>query len=169
MKKTVLFLTVLLLLALSLSSCYVNIPTDYEFEYGTEGITSIEIYYLPTGVIDIDTEIHTPVAVLDESQHADILKDIEEMRFTRFQMLVPIPTDPPYDLRGYVVRINYELGDYEDISGYGVQKFCRFHNGEWKKGSKFLDCDETEWKNMIYKYASELMPGVPLGTDTPET
>lgn len=169
MKKTALCLAALLLLALSLPSCSVNIPTDYEFEYGTEGITSIEIYHFPEGVIDIDTEIHTPVAVLDVSKHADILKDIQDMRFTRFQMLVPIPTDPPYDLRGYVVRINYEDDSYEDISGYGVQKFCRFHNGEWQKGSKFLDCDETEWKNMIYKYAPELIPGVPIGTAAAET
>ena len=152
MKKTVLCLAVLLLLALSLSSCYVNIPTDYEFEYGTEGITSIEIYYFPEGVVDIDPEIHTPVAVLEESQHADILKDIEEMRFTTFQMLVPIPTDPPFDLRGYVVRLNYEPGDYEDISGYGVQKFRQFRDGEWKHGSKFLDCDEEAWNDMIQKY-----------------
>ena len=151
MKKTALCLAVLLLLALSLSSCYVNIPTDYEFEYGTEGITSIEIYYFPEGVVDIDPEIHTPVAVLDESRHADILKDIEEMRFTRFQMLVPIPTDPSYDLRGYVVRLNYELGDYEDISN-GVQKFRQFRDGEWKHGSKFLDCDEEAWNDMIQKY-----------------
>ena len=151
MKKTALCLAVLLLLALSLSSCYVNIPTDYEFEYGTEGITSIEIYYFPEGVVDIDPEIHTPVAVLDESRHADILKDIEEMRFTRFQMLVPIPTDPSYDLRGYVVRLNYELGDYEDISN-GVQKFCQWRLGEWKTGSKFLDCDEEAWNDMIQKY-----------------
>ena len=151
MKKTALCLAVLLLLALSLSSCYVNIPTDYEFEYGTEGITSIEIYYFPEGVVDIDPELHTPVAVLEESQHADILKDIEEMRFTRFQMLVPIPTDPPYDLRGYVVRLNYELGDYEDISN-GVQKFRQWRLGEWKNGSKFLDCDEEAWNDMIQKY-----------------
>ena len=169
MKKTALCLAVLLLLTLSLSSCYVNIPTDYEFEYGTEGITSIEIYYFPEGVLDIDPEIHTPVAVLEESQHADILKDIEDMRFTRFQMLVPIPTDPPYDLRGYVVRINYEDDAYEDISGNGVQKFCQWRLGEWKHGDKFLDCDETEWKNMIYKHAPELMPGVPIGTAEPET
>ena len=40
MKKTALCLAVLLLLTLSLSSCYVNIPTDYEFEYGIEGIAS---------------------------------------------------------------------------------------------------------------------------------
>ena len=152
MKKTALCLAVLLLLALSLSSCSVNIPTDYEFEYGTEGITSIEIYYFAEGVYDIDPEIHTPVAVLEESQHADILKDIEEMRFTTFQMLVPIPTDPPYDLWGYVVRLNYELGDYEDISGYGVQKFRQFRDGEWKHGSKFLDCDEEAWNDMIQKY-----------------
>ncbi len=151
MKKTALCFALLLLLILSLSAC-VNIPVDYEYEYGTEGITSIEIYHFPEGVIDIDTEIHTPVAVLDESRHADILKDIEEMRFTRFQMLVPIPTDPPYDLRGYVVRINYELGDYEDISGYGVQKFRQFRDGEWKYGDKFLDCDEAEWEKMIHKY-----------------
>lgn len=152
MKKPALCLAVLLLLALSLASCSVNIPTDYEFEYGTEDITSIEIYYFSEGVIDIDPELHTPMAILDESQHADILKDIEEMSFTSFQMLVPIPTDPPYDLQGYVVRINYPLGDYEDVSGCGVQKFCRFQNGEWKKGSKFLDCDETEWNSMIQKY-----------------
>lgn len=151
MKKTVLCLAVLLLLAISLTSCSVNIPTDYEFEYGTEGITSIEIYYFPEGVVDIDPELHTPVAVPEESQHADILKDIEEMRFTRFQMLVPIPTDPPYDLRGYVVRLNYELGDYEDISN-GVQKFRQFRDGEWKHGSKFLDCDEEAWNDMIQKY-----------------
>lgn len=160
MKKTVLFLTALLLLALSLSSCYVNIPTDYEFEYGTEGITSIEIYYFPTGVIDIDTEIHTPVAVLDESQHADILKDIEDMRFTRFQMLVPIPTDPPCGLLGYVVRINYEDGAYEEITGTGTQYFCQLRNGEWKHGDKYLDCDETEWENMIQRY-------LPLEKPTP--
>lgn len=152
MKKTALCLAVLLLLTLSLSSCSVNIPTDYEFEYGTEGITSIEIYYFAEGVYDIDPEIHTPVTVLEESQHADILKDIEDMRFTTFQMLVPIPTDPPYDLRGYVVRLNYELGDYEDISGYGVQKFRQFRDGEWKHGSKFLDCDEEAWNDMIQKY-----------------
>lgn len=151
MKKTALCLSVLLFLAMSLASCSVNIPTDYEFEYGTEGITSIEIYYFPEGVVDIDPELHTPVAVLEESQQADILIDIEEMRFTRFQMLVPIPTDPPYDLRGYVVRLNYELGDYEDISN-GVQKFRQFRDGEWKHGSKFLDCDEEAWNDMIQKY-----------------
>ena len=116
-----------------------------------EGITSIEIYYFAEGVYDIDPELHTPVAVLEESQHADILKDIEDMRFTTFQMLVPIPTDPPYDLRGYVVRLNYELGDYEDISN-GVQKFRQWRLGEWKHGDKFLDCDEEEWKDMIQKY-----------------
>ena len=151
MKKIAQCLAVLLLLALSLSSCYVNIPVNYEFEYGTDTITSIEIYYFAEGVYDIDPEIHTPVAVLDESRHADILKDIEEMRFTTFQMLVPIPTDPPFDLRGYVVRLNYELGDYEDISN-GVQKFRQFRDGEWKHGSKFLDCDEEEWNDMIQKY-----------------
>ncbi len=151
MKKAALCFAFLLLLILPLSAC-VNIPVDYEYEYGTEGITSIEIYNFPEGVIDIDTEIHTPVAVLDESQYADILKDIENLRFTRCQVLLPIPTDPPYDLRGYVVRINFELGDYEDISGYGVQKFRQWRNGEWKHGSKFLDCDEKEWKDMIKKY-----------------
>ena len=151
MKKMLLCLTAVLLLVLSLSSCSVNIPTDYEFEYGTEGITSIEIYYFAEGVYDIDPEIHTPVIVLDESRHEDILKDIEEMRFTTFQMLVPIPTDPPYDLRGYVVRLNYELGDYEMISN-GVQKFRQFRDGEWKHGSKFLDCDEEAWNGMIQKY-----------------
>ena len=151
MKKTVLCLATLLFFILSFSAC-VNIPVDYEYEYGTKGITSIEIYHFPEGVIDIDTEIHTPVAVLDESQHADILKDIENLRFTKCQVLLPIPTDPPYDLRGYVVRINYELGGYEDISGYGVQKFRQFRDGEWKHGSKFLDCDEKAWNDMIQKY-----------------
>ena len=151
MKKTVLCLATLLFFILSFSAC-VNIPVDYEYEYGTKGITSIEIYHFPEGVIDIDTEIHTPVAVLDESQHADILKDIENLRFTKCQVLLPIPTDPPYDLRGYVVRINDELGDYEDISGSGVQKFRQFRDGEWKHGSKFLDCDEEAWSDMIQKY-----------------
>lgn len=161
MKKTVLCITAFLLLALSLllSSCYVNVPTNYEFEYGTDDITSIEIYYFPDGVTDIDPEIHTPVAVLDESKHADILKDIQNTRFTSVQMLVPIPTDPPYyDLRGYVVRLNYELGDYEDISGCGVQKFRQFRDGEWKHGSKFLDCDEEKWNDMIKKYLSAEEP-----------
>ncbi len=151
MKKTALCLAALLLLALPLTSCYVNIPTDYEFEYGTEGITSIEIYHFPDGIVDIDTEIHTPVAVLDEAQHADILKDVDDMRFTTFQALVPIPFDPPYGFVGYVVRINYEDDSYEEISN-GVQEFRQWRDGEWKHGSKYLDCDEEAWNDMIQKY-----------------
>ncbi|MBQ4113576.1 MAG: hypothetical protein IJD38_12345 [Clostridia bacterium] len=159
MKKTALCLAVLLLLALSLSSCLTPRVT-YEPANGKDGIASVKIYYVEStngydawkDAPDLD-ELASASVEIPADRHAKLLIDLENLKFEDFILLAPVPSDPNFYIYGYVLAITYEDGGYEYITPNGIQV--------WGENAddfdlSHLSCDNEEWQKFIDKYAPDL-------------
>ena len=159
MKKTALCLAVLLLLALSLSSCLTPRVT-YEPANGKDGIASVKIYYVEStngydawkDAPDLD-ELASASVEIPADRHAKLLIDLENLKFEDFILLAPVPSDPNFYIYGYVLAITYEDGGYEYITPNGIQV--------WGENAddfdlSHLSCDNEEWQRFIDKYAPDL-------------
>ena len=168
MKKTALCLAVILLLALSLSSC-MNLPVKYKPSNGAEGIASVKVYYVESSngydawhdAPDLEG-LATASVEIPAERHAKLLIDLENLKFQDFILLAPIPMDPNFYISGYVLAITYEDGGYEYITPNGIQVFGE--NAE-DFGLSHLSCDTEEWQSFIDKYA----PDRTLNTSTAAT
>ena len=158
MKKTTLCLAVLLLLAISLTSC-MKIPVPYEPAYGTDGIASVKVYYIESdnGFYSYEEfkpeEQATASREIPSDQYDELFTDLKALSFKRFIPLLPIPMDPNFFICDYVLVITYEDGRYEYIDPDGVQ--CWSDNAENSQGSH-LSCPDEEWDSFISKYAPDL-------------
>lgn len=158
MKKTALCLAALLLLALSLSSC-MKMPVSYEPAYGTDGISSVKIYYIESENGFYSYEEFKPEeqaaasAEIPADRYEELFTDLEALGFWKLIPLLPVPMDPNFYICDYVLVITYEDGRYECIDPDGVQ--CWSDNTESSKGSH-LSCPDEEWDSFISKYAPDL-------------
>ena len=158
MKKTVLCFITLLLLALSLSSC-MNIPVSYEPANGTDGVSSVKIYYVDNkngcdawkDAPDLE-ELATASAEVPSFRHDKMFADLKDLKFQDSILLVPIPSDPSFYMYGYILAITYEDGGYEYITPNGIQVYGE--NAE-DFGCSHLSCDTEDWKSFIDKYVPE--------------
>ena len=116
MKKTILCLAVILLLALPLSSC-MNLPVKYKPSNGAEGIASVRIYYVERAngydawgdAPDLE-ELATASAEVPSFRYDKLFSDLKKLNFQNFILLVPIPSDPSFYMYGYILAITYEDG-----------------------------------------------------------
>ena len=158
MKKTVLCLAVILLLAFPLTSC-MNLPVNYKPSNGTEGIASVKVYYVEKangydawGDAPNLEELATSSAEIPSFRYDKLLGDLKKLNFQDFILLVPIPSDPSFYMYGYILAITYEDGGNEYISPNGIQVYGE--NAE-DFGTSHLSCDTEDWKDFIDKYVPE--------------
>lgn len=167
MKKTALCLAVILLLALSLSSCLKK-PVPYEPAYGTEGISSVTIYYIESdnGFYSYDEfkpeEKASSSVEIPADQYEELFADLEALGFWKLIPLFPVSMHRNCYICESILVITYEDGRYECIAPDGVQ--CWSDNAENSEESH-LSCPPEEWQSFIDKYA----PDLALNTSTAAT
>ena len=118
-KITALFVAFLLIF--SLTGCMViPIRQKIELRYDVSEITSIEIFNLGDEVYDVyDLEEliddnFIPAATLTSEQFSEFADCVGEFRFTDTYVIALASVQVDYSFAGYVVKITYANGEYED-------------------------------------------------------
>lgn len=154
MKRIVLFMLTIILIASTLTSCVI-IPIYENFELDSDTVSSIEIYDL----CEVDSyygefaQTETPVYVIPAEQKADFLNDLAEIRFNDSIVIALVPMDPNFYYDAWTVRINYTDGSYELISSDGFGQ--TFDSNGKEIDSHHLRCDQDEWWEFIDKYVPD--------------
>ena len=171
MKKTVLCLAVLLLLAMSLSSCLTPRVT-YEPANGTDGIASVRVYYVEksngydawSDLPDLEA-MATASCEVSSDRYGELFEDLAGLDFQDFIPLAPIPMDPNFYVHGYVLAIIYESGAFEYVTPDGIQLHGESPEEDMRT---HYTCDGDEWEAFIHKYAPALSALSATGKNTTE-
>ncbi len=151
MKRCFLSALVIFAAIFTLSGCII-IPQYKNFEIDPAEIASIEIYDLR----ESDTygeqflEDTSPVCEIPGEEIDDFTRDLAEIEFTRYIIIVLAAVDPSFNYGDFVARINYTDGSFELLSdgGWG-QTFDQ--DGEVISSHRY-GCDSEEWEEFIGKY-----------------
>lgn len=158
MKIFKLFLSVVLMLALSLSlvGCIV-IPTYKRYDsIDAENVSSVDIYDLRDSETRFGgniVETETPIYTLEKDQVDEFLSDLADIRFNNYIILVLAAIDPSFEFGEWVVRINHTDDSYMLIScgGYGES----FDANGQIISSNHYGCDDEEWEAFVTKFLPE--------------
>ena len=156
MKRTKLFISVLLLIVLlcSLTGCIVIPFHDYYDDIDPETVASIQVYNLRNAdkYSDIFLQTETPLHTLHPTEHAAFLDDLAQIRFTHHVLIVLAAVDPSFRYGDLTVRINFTDGSFRLISD------CHYAEAFDKDGNVIdrnrYGCDEAEWMCLVQKYLS---------------
>ena len=119
MKKTILLLTILLLIS-CFSSC-TTVKKDVNLSQDRADVKTIEIYHSESAYYEGD--IHTfldenePIVILEPAQHSRFLDALCTLGFEEEVVFFPIPMDGGYDYEGYIVVVIYS-----DVALFSTQK-----------------------------------------------
>ena len=147
MKKFFCILTAMLLL--SLSGC--GITTSYwEFQYSVDDVKEIKIIDVKRGGGYVDSEEdYTVLKVVDETDYADIMDDIQTIGY-----YCPYLGSNPANPYGKSIMVVFESGEYDVISATGPEHY-RYseEHGSITKILSFIRCrDKEQYNQMIDKW-----------------
>ena len=155
MKKTILLLTILLLIS-CLSSC-TTVKKDVNLSQDRADVKTIEIYHSESAYYEGD--IHTfldenePIVILEPAQHSRFLDALCTLSFEEEAVFFPIPMDGGYDYEGYIVVVIYSDGGYDIVAERGLYSYAIGNDGQGRHKYDHSDyCGETPWEEFIEEY-----------------
>ncbi|MBQ9731229.1 MAG: hypothetical protein IJV94_03925 [Bacilli bacterium] len=151
--KKLLSKLVLLICIFSLSSC-ITIHNKFEHYRDIDQLDSIKIYYIDSyynPYYNENEDLFRHVETINDDRHVDLINDLEGLEY---KDIIPIfaPSDPNFNLHGFVIKILYDTGDYQLVSNSGAVYTYDISSGY----SNFIGIVEQEiWSNLLIKYIGE--------------
>lgn len=152
--KPLLFVIMICSILFSLTACII-IPLTKHYDIPAEDVASVEFYDLSSledHYSGFDTLLD-PVYTLPQAEIEAFLSDFSELEFTDTIIIMLAAIDPSFWYGDWVVRVNFENGQYTFYSsgGYG-ETFDADGNCI---SSTHFSCDDEALANLISKYYSE--------------
>ncbi|MBE6532824.1 MAG: hypothetical protein E7676_04880 [Ruminococcaceae bacterium] len=143
----------LVISTLLLTGCATHLNT-FKLHDTVDNISSIEIYYINPSyekyIFDID-ESFEPIKIVGPELYTEIANDLEMLVY---KDVVPIfiPSDPNFDLFGFVIKVKYMSNVYQLVSNSGT--VYTYDDSGWV--DDFYGCVEQEtWNELIIKYIGQ--------------
>jgi len=149
MKKLIYFIMLLTLLICT-TGC-VTFHEKFERVDNIENILSIEVYFVDFSYdTDLDNLPTTaqPIKILNNNMYNQVIEDLESLDYKE---IIPLfaPSDPNFNLYGFVIKIMYNSGIYQLVSNAGA---VYTYDSNGYLSSFHARVEQDIWDNLIIKY-----------------
>ena len=148
--KKILCLFCLFILLICNTGC-VTFHEKFERVSNIENISYMEIYFIESSYDPFNEDIQTtlePIKILNNNMYKQVIEDLESLDY---KVIIPLfaPSDPSFNLYGFVIKIMYNSGIYQLVSNAGA---VYTYDSNGYLSSFHARVEQDIWDNLIIKY-----------------